>query len=74
MMYRRGQLNNFEDRTTENGAATHVRLAGGFAYLKTIKDWHTLFVLNWRLSVSIRSLYRPRMIITSSVDLLAHLG
>jgi len=34
---------------------TYVRLVGGFAYLTAIIDWHTRFVLSWRLSNTLDS-------------------
>lgn len=34
---------------------TYVRLVGGFAYLTAIIDWHTRFVLSWRISNTLDS-------------------
>lgn len=34
---------------------TYIRLAHGFAYLVAILDWHSRYVLNWRLSNSLEA-------------------
>ncbi len=34
---------------------TYIRLWQGFVYLVAIMDWHSRFVLNWKLSVSMES-------------------
>lgn len=34
---------------------TYVRLAGGFAYLTAIIDWHTRYVLSWRITNTLDS-------------------
>ena len=34
---------------------TYIRLWQGFVYLVAIMDWHSRFVLNWELSVSLES-------------------
>lgn len=32
---------------------TYIRLAGGFAYLTAVMDWHSRFVLSWEVSVTL---------------------
>ncbi len=34
---------------------TYIRLKGGFVYLTAIVDWHSRFVLSWRLSTSLET-------------------
>lgn len=34
---------------------TYVRLAGGFAYLTAVMDWHTRYVLSWRITNTLDS-------------------
>jgi putative transposase len=34
---------------------TYIRLLPGFVYLVAIMDWHSRFVLNWELSVTLES-------------------
>jgi putative transposase len=34
---------------------TYIRLKGGFVYLAAIIDWHSRFVLDWELSISLEA-------------------
>ena len=47
---------------------TYVPLRGGFMYLVAVMDWHTRYVLSWRLSNSLES----HFCITALEDALAH--
>jgi len=47
---------------------TYVPLRGGFMYLVAVMDWHTRYVLSWRLSNSLES----HFCITALEDSLAH--
>ncbi len=39
--------------TGPNHDITYIALSGGFAYLVAVLDWHSRYVLSWRLSVTL---------------------
>ena len=34
---------------------TYIRMVGGFVYLTTVMDWHSRFVLSWKVSVGMET-------------------